>query len=911
MIGMDCSHPDIEEFLTLKQNDVDIQSANLSILFDDEFMKCVLDNLEYRLHFEMEDGTILEKNIDARHFFYKFAKVQHEFAEPGALFIDRIREHNLLSGYPEDIYKIDICNPCVSGRTLILTQYGYKKIEDLVGEKVKIWNGYEWSEVTPKVTGTNQQMKLVKLSNGMELECTNYHKFVMRDSKTRKRAEELVVGDKLAKWEYPVIEGSHELREAYTQGFYSGDGTKDSNQICLYGEKIKLMPYLDVVSFNDQPNQERVSVRISNSNYSKTFVPQNQYDIKSRLDWLAGFIDSDGCLNDVGGSIAVSSIDREFLVRVQLMLSTLGCHSSINIMHKEETRQLPLNDGTDNTKEYLCQTSYRLVISAYNVLGLVKLGLVTHRVTLIADPNRNAGRFISVIEVIDLPIEPVVYCFNEPKNHTGIFNGIMTGQCAEYMGNKYNSCNLMSINLYNMVTAPFTKEACINVHKLMSTVDDAIIFLDEILDYGRDMQPLEANKLCIDDWRAIGLGVFGLADMLIALGIEYGSAESIDIVRNIQKTILHTALFKSSNLAKEKGKFKLYDWEYIKKSPIIINLQTEDPLLYDTIKNNGLRNGSLLAIAPTGTIATMAGLSGGVEPLFRLSYERTTHAMEKTGETFHVLAKSVSDFMKFNNISGSPYDYVATYPFLIESEKIDPYDRLRVQGTMQEYVDNAISSTINLDENVSISDIFNIYVNAWRMGCKGITVFRNNCARTSILKSGDENKESDTQNVLDTISPMVAKDFERLPSSRYHMQTSCVPNLYVHVASKDGKPLEIFTSSEHGCKSNLGTITRLVSLALRSGIKVDRIIEELSSNVCPACTANNSKNKSCGHAIAMSLQKEYDILAQKEGEPAIDVELNKSTEKHKYMQCPECGEYTLVPTGKCVSCFNCNYTKCD
>jgi len=856
MIGMDCSHPDIEEFLTLKQNDVDIQSANLSILFDDEFMKCVLDNLEYRLHFEMEDGTILEKNIDARYFFYKFAKVQHEFAEPGALFIDRIREHNLLSGYPEDIYKIDICNPCVSGRTLILTQYGYKKIEDLVGEKVKIWNGYEWSEVTPKVTGTNQQMKLVKLSNGMELECTNYHKFVMRDSKTRKRAEELVVGDKLAKWEYPVIEGRDELDNAYEHGFYA--------------------------------------VIDKSKKFAKLFVPDTTFTVASRLQWLAGLIDSDGCLHDIWGSISVSSLNKDFLQKVQLMLSTLGCHSFVA-----------------EKPNYPCDGFYTLVISACNVLDLVKLGLVTYGVSLVADPNMNAEKFISVIEVVDLPIEPVVYCFNEPKNHTGIFNGIMTGQCAEYMGNKYNSCNLMSINLYNMVTAPFTKEACINVHKLMSTVDNAIIFLDEILDYGRDMQPLEANKLCIDDWRAIGLGVFGLADMLIALGIEYGSAESIDIVRNIQKTILHTALFKSSNLAKEKGKFKLYDWEYIKKSPIIINLQTEDPLLYDTIKNNGLRNGSLLAIAPTGTIATMAGLSGGVEPLFRLSYERTTHAMEKTGETFHVLAKSVSDFMKFNNISGSPYDYVATYPFLIESEKIDPYDRLRVQGTMQEYVDNAISSTINLDENVSISDIFNIYVNAWRMGCKGITVFRNNCARTSILKSGDENKESDTQNVLDTISPMVAKDFERLPSSRYHMQTSCVPNLYVHVASKDGKPLEIFTSSEHGCKSNLGTITRLVSLALRSGIKVDRIIEELSSNVCPACTANNSKNKSCGHAIAMSLQKEYDILAQKEGEPAIDVELNKSTEKHKYMQCPECGEYTLVPTGKCVSCFNCNYTKCD
>jgi ribonucleotide reductase alpha subunit len=937
IIGLNSSHPDIEEFLDIKRNNDKIQSANISIVFDDDFMGAVMNNEMYDTKFVLESGEVITKTLNAREFFMKFAEAQWDWAEPGALFINRIREHNILAGYPKEEYEINISNPCVSGRTPILTTNGYQKIEDLVGKNVTIWNGYEWSEVTPKVTGTNQQMKLVKLSNGMELECTNYHKFVMKDGVTRKKAEELKAGDKLAKWEYPVIGGSKELKEAYTHGFYSGDGSVDSNnypQICLYAGKKELTPYLSFDHLLDQQeNQKRiVAVLKKDLNLNKEFVPDATFTVSSRLQWLAGLVDSDGCLNDFRGSVAISSINREFLRETQLMLSTLGCHSSVGVMREAGDREMP--DGNGGKREYPCNKSYRLVISAYAVSELVKLGLITHRVPLIANPNRNAGRFIYVTEVVDLPIEPTVYCFNEPKNHTGVFNGIMTGQCAEYMGNEYNSCNLGSINLYNIIEEPFTEDAYINYSKLENLVKLGITTLDEALDYGYDMQPLDKNRKCIDDWRAIGLGVMGLADMFVALGVKYGSEESFNIVSELMEFIFNQAVKTSALLARDKGNFRKYDWELIKESPLIRNL---DDSVYSLVEKYGLRNGSLLSIAPTGTIATMSGMSGGVEPLFRISYERTTHALEKTGKTFHVFAKSVEHLLRYNGIdinSISVDEIKRKFPYVLDSTDINPYARIKLQASMQKWVDNAISSTINLKEETSVEEVFKLYIYAWSVGCKGITIFRDNCKRISILGKGEHDEEVEEENlvVFDSIEPIKRDDLglgkdEGLTGKSYKGQSACVPKLYTQVNSYKGNIFEVFTNASKGCTSNINTITRLASLALRSGIKVSEVVKALKGANCPACMrekqrGNKDVSNSCGSCIGEALETYYkdltSIALPKKEEPKgcaceklHTVVKSSKEEKVQMAVCPECGERTLYPDGKCVSCKNCGYSKCD
>ena len=211
LISLNCDHPDIEEFLTIKQNNDKIQGANISICFTDDFMTSVISNESFELHFKNEEnGEEVKKEINARDFFRKFCEAQYDWGEPGALFIDNVRECNLLSGYPINEYRIDTTNPCVTGDTLILTKKGYKPIEELAGKEVEVWNGYEWSKVTPKVTGHNQKTLKIKFSNGATVQCTPYHKWVLRDI-GKVEAKDLKVGNVLDWYKLPVFNNDRDF----------------------------------------------------------------------------------------------------------------------------------------------------------------------------------------------------------------------------------------------------------------------------------------------------------------------------------------------------------------------------------------------------------------------------------------------------------------------------------------------------------------------------------------------------------------------------------------------------------------------------------------------------------------------------------------------------------------------------
>ena len=203
MVSIDCSHPDIEELLDTKMKGDRLQSMNVSIKFTDEFMTAVDCDKPYTLKFDVKStGEHIEKTIKAREFFKKFCECQWNWGDPGALFIDRFNEYNLLSGY--DNFHILTTNPCVRGDTLILTKYGYLPIETLVDKEVEVWNGEEWSLTTPKLTGTDMPMLTVKFSDGSYVDCTHYHKWVLANGE-RIKAEDLTVGTKLAKFHLPVV----------------------------------------------------------------------------------------------------------------------------------------------------------------------------------------------------------------------------------------------------------------------------------------------------------------------------------------------------------------------------------------------------------------------------------------------------------------------------------------------------------------------------------------------------------------------------------------------------------------------------------------------------------------------------------------------------------------------------------
>ena len=352
-------------------------------------------------------------------------------------------------------------NPCVPAGTEILTREGYEPIDNLVGETVQVWNGVEWSNVRPRVTGHNQPLVKVTLSCGRTLTCTEAHRFVVREGYScrgtvyRKSAIQLEPGDKLEKFAYPVVDGGTTFQYAYGQGFYEGDGNRGRKRtLRLYAGKAKLHRYLGEVR---RVEDKFTTVLLPFKPFGKGFVPAG-WDVNSRLAWIAGLIDSDGCVTPDGG-VQISACNRGMLVRTQKLLTTLGCNSKVVDLYPTARKRL-LPDGRGGEKEYECKPCYRLLIGAWQVRQLVDLGMETYRVDTDVSPNRDASRFSQVVSVEPAGVADVVYCFTEHMNHTGCFEGVVTGQCGEATLENGEPCNLQEIYLPRLTdVAEFEKAA--------------------------------------------------------------------------------------------------------------------------------------------------------------------------------------------------------------------------------------------------------------------------------------------------------------------------------------------------------------------------------------------------------------------------------------------------------------------
>lgn len=551
----------------------------------------------------------------------------------------------------------------------------------------------------------------------------------------------------------------------------------------------------------------------------------------------------------------------------------------------------------------------------------------------------------------------------------------VTNPCAEFCGNEYNSCNLSSVNLYNFVKNPFTRNAAFDFERFKQTVTNAVHMANYVLDYGYDTQPLEENRKCIDNWRSIGIGVFGVADMLVALGIPYGSKDSIKVIEDIMKHMQVYTFEASIENARKNGTFDKFDWQKTVKSKYvqaliknygeIYNMSEKgaEAELINKLSKYGLANGTILSIAPTGSIAMLFRESGGVEPYYQVCYERTTHQLEKEHKKFTISMLAVEHMLKSSAMCKdmvlgkdiTEKEIKEMFPWVVNTYDVSPYDRVDMQAVMQKYVDNAISSTINLKESVSPVLIFNLYLYAWQKGCKGITVFRDNCERINILGKNHGKTRDDKQDVsldenakpvednnnsievvsntpvLDSIMPHKRNPQTSLWGRTFLYHTACVPKFYVTVNIKDGELFEVFVGADKGCQANIATITRLTSLCLRSGIKVDEVIKNLNSALCPACANQKRKgdltvNKSCASCIASALvemrksldggkaeldDKQKVEFTEVEKVPAEIKMVKVSADKPKLANCPECGKNTLIPQGKCWYCSSCGASGCE
>lgn len=903
MLSISCEHPDLEDFINLKSDLNVCTKANISVRMTDAFMKAVESNSDFNLEFTMEDGSKIGQVINARKMFMLLAQRNWEMAEPGILFWDRITNYNLLQNTD---FKYAGVNPCVTGDTLVLTNQGYFPIKELVGKKCIVWNGYEWSEVEPKLMEKDAQVYEITFSDGTSIKCTDYHKFPINTGSyrcpcdTRKQLKDIRVNDKLIKCSFPIIHNGsvHSEHSMYTQGFYAGDGfdcaDRTASYISFYGEKKKCAKYCSTINQRED-SEERTTYSV-NVRFPKNFVPTCEYSIFDRLEWLAGIIDSDGTLNSSDGAISISSIDRNFLMNIKYMLNTLGCTGTVSLMHIESNRLLPTHN--DTSKEYSCQNSYRIIINATNVANLMRMGLTTHRVQLISRPNRNASRFISVESITPCGSEDV-FCFNEPKNHTFIANGCITGNCAEEPLPAGGSCLLGSINLSEFVVNPFTKDAYINAEALMSAVEIAIHALNDVLMEGLSLHPLQEQRDSVRDWRQIGLGTLGLGDMLIKLGIRYGSPESLKTIQEVYQNIAYKAITTSLAMAKEKGAFPKCDAK-IKRAIIHSDFIKSVNLSYkvlEEIEQYGLYNSQLLTCAPTGTIGTMLQVSTGVEPNFAFSYSRRTVSLNNEETTYQVDSKIVQEYKKTTGATELPDYFVA-------SADIDYHDRIKVQAMLQKFIDASISSTVNLPNSVTVEDVADLYMEAWRHGLKGITIWRDGCQRQGILIK--EDKKSVKQSELKRGD--IRKASDDLMGRKRTLVTGCGT---LHVSGffdrKTGELVETYFSkgSTGGCLLFMTGLSRMTSLAARAGASIEAIVDQLkSSGTCPsyavrkATQKDTSKGSSCPVAIGYALMDMYNEVQADlaKGHQCPEPRKTKD-EPMESPKCPKCGEAIQMVEG--------------
>ncbi|HZJ98996.1 MAG TPA: hypothetical protein VFC79_03265 [Tissierellaceae bacterium] len=306
--------------------------------------------------------------------------------------------------------------------------------------------------------------------------------------------------------------------------------------------------------------------------------------------------------------------------------------------------------------------------------------------------------------------------------------------CTEFCTTAYGTCLLGSINLSNFVLNPYTDNAQIDYERLEEVTKIVTIGMNEVLDEAIPTHPLEKQREVAKNYRQIGNGIMGLGSAFVKLGIKYGSKESIDITSDIMKVIRDNTILQSIELAKEYGSYPKYHYDKVKDAPYFKSLPKH---IQEGVEKFGVYNSTFISIAPAGSISLLADVTNGLEPYYALSYNRTTKSLGATDKVYKVFAKEVQELMEIEGI----YNESDLPEYCITAHDINPRDRIDVQAEIQKYTDLAISSTVNLSEKITSEEIEDIYTYAHKQGLKGISVFRENCARTGILQSDSKKEE--------------------------------------------------------------------------------------------------------------------------------------------------------------------------
>ena len=500
-----------------------------------------------------------------------------------------------------------------------------------------------------------------------------------------------------------------------------------------------------------------------------------------------------------------------------------------------------------------------------------------------------------------------------PTPHVGTIES--TNPCGEQPLLPYESCNLGSINLSQMAYQTDEGEWAIDYPRLRRVARSAVRFLDNVIDMNKF--PLKEIKTMTLGNRKIGLGVMGFADLLYKLGIPYNSNEALEVAEELMKFINDESKMMSIELAEERGEFPNYHGS-----------------IFDHKGGPRLRNATTTTIAPTGTISIIAGCSSGIEPVFAIVFKRTVMDKDELIEVNPVfeeyarargfytdeLMRDIAEKGSLKGIEGIPEDVVRVF---VTAHDISPEWHIKMQAAFQKFTDNAVSKTVNFPHDAAIQDVETVYMLAFKLGCKGVTIYRDGSREEQVLSFGSAKGGAATSEYVmpGTIKPRPRP--EAVSGTTVRMNTGC-GKLYVTINTDEYGIFEVFSQmgKSGGCaNSQSEAVSRLVSLALRAGVDPHAVIKHIKGIRCPSPSQTLMKGGpvlSCPDAIAKAIERHLRGEQPKPMAPKKETTLDifdeddgdsKAAIGNVAGVCPDCGTPLAYEEG-CLLCRMCGYSKC-
>ena len=935
-------HPDIMEFIHCKDSGNTLENFNISVGITDVFMQALRSDSQYDLINPRNARPT--QPMSARTVWNHIVQSAHLTGDPGLIFLDTINADN-----PNPhLGPIEAVNPCVTGDTMVHTDQGLRPIAEMLDDSqfhsIATDRRFQQGDLNLTTAVMSSGIKPVyrlRTHEGYEIRVTADHKIMTQRGWVP--ASHLMSGDLIhISNADPRFGHTGDHHKGIILGWLTADTApgSPSNRHAhrhSHGEK---QPSVQPLANMTPPQPDRWTTPATApaavaERATETTIPtasdhrlQPHYKYKvpkmvfqgtkgMQLGFLQALFSAKATLlqdPNTGAALRISSNQEEHLRGVQKVLLNLGIPSSIH--HPEDNRSTTTGNG--KKQEYQPQPQHSLTVSGQNLItfqnnvGLLsetkqeQLRAATSSLTHNAQEDIFTARFRS----LEFDGEEQVYDLTEPNSHSFVANGIVVANCGEQPLLPNESCNLASINLARMVSYPTNQGAAfIDWDLLRTTCYTAVHMLDNVIDMNR--YPNEDITNVTNSTRRIGIGVMGLADMLVQLGLPYDSQKARDLAGKVMEAINQTAHAASRDLAKSRGPY-----------PEMPHVSTTDPNT-----SQAIRNTAPTTIAPTGTISIIAGASSGIEPLFALAYTRNVMDQTKLEEVNPYLLEAAkahgfysAELMQHVAQTGSVQH--TSVPQWVKdifktSQDISPKDHVLMQAAFQAHVANGVSKTINFPNSATTGDIEEAYLLAHQNKCKGITVYRDGSKAGQVLSTG-QTAQSQTGTQIPAINGRTqARPRPRVMTGRTERIRTGHGNMYMTINfDENDEPFECFSQVGRagGCDSaQLEAISRLISLALRANIDPNEVITNLNGITCCPIWDDGTRVNSIPDALAQGLSK--GINPNNNHQPvALTIPMEITLQKTLGPQnlCPDCYSPVIFKEG-CEACTSptCGWNKCE